>query len=88
MNLPDPAILMAENAEIDNPDVGKTSRKHDPSEPLGVGNATFMQVKAATFLVREEGFNAHPFAIPVAGFFDQLEVGDEIDRLGTIGTPP
>lgn len=72
MNLADPALLAPEHAEIDQPEIGETGGNHDACEPLGIDNATFVQLKAATFLVREKVFNFHAFAVPVTGFFDQV----------------
>lgn len=48
----------------------------------------FMQVEPAAFLIGEKGLDLEPFGIPVAGFFDQLEVGDQIDRFLVALPPP
>lgn len=48
----------------------------------------FVKVETTAFLVREKGFDAESFGIPVAGFFDQFQVGNQVDRLLIAFSPP
>jgi hypothetical protein len=53
-----------------------------------VGDVTFVQMEATAFLVGEEGFNPKSFAIPVTGFLRQGHIGDQVNRLLAVSTPP
>lgn len=48
----------------------------------------FMEVKPTTFLVREEGFDAKAFFVPIAGSIGQIEIGDQKDGFGIALFPP
>src|SRR3990172_7981338 len=47
-----------------------------------------VQVEATALLVGEESLDTKPFGVPIAGFFDQLQIGDQIDRLLVTRLPP
>jgi len=47
-----------------------------------------MQVEATALLVGEESFDTKAFGVPIAGFFGQFQIGDQIDRLLVTQLPP
>ena len=59
----------SQGAEENNPDVSQAGGKHQAGQAAGVRDMAFVQMKAAAFLVGEEGFNSEPFGIVVTGFW-------------------
>ncbi len=45
-------------------------------------------MESSTFLIREQGLNLEPLAVPTTGFFSQGQVRDEVDRLFAVSSPP
>src|SRR4249919_4302020 len=83
-----PAIGHAEYAQVDHPNVGETSGDQQACEALWVADMALVELKAATFLVGEEGFNAHAFFVVAACFFTQAKIGDQVKRLAMLLVPP
>ena len=76
------------DAEVNHPNISQTSSYHQSSQAVRVGQMAFVQMEAPTFLVREEGFNAEPFFVPVAGLLGQIQIGDQINWLFVTFPPP
>ena len=74
-----PIALCRYNTKIDHPVVGKAHRDHKASEPLGVGDVTFLKVESAAFLVGKQGLDLKPFCVESTRLFGGIEVGDKID---------
>src|SRR5450759_178154 len=83
-----PPLEMAEGTKVDHPDVGQAGGDQQPGQALRSADVALVQMKAATFLVGKEGFNTHALAIPAAGFFDQVQVGDQVNGLSLLLVPP
>lgn len=75
------------NAEVDDPQVRQASGDHQSCQALGVGQVTFMQIKASVFLVAEEGFDLEAFFVAVPGLIRQVKVGDKINRFRVAFVP-
>jgi hypothetical protein len=88
MNDTDPAIPLGNYAQVDDPDISQTSGNHETCQTLGVCDMALVQVEATAFLVGEESFDATATPIPIAGFFGQFQIGDQIDRLFVTSLPP
>jgi len=88
MDQGDIALLLGKSTQIDDPDVRQAGSNEDAGQACWVSNMTLVELEAATFLVREEGFNAHAFAIPVANLVGQSQIGDEKDRCWVGFVPP
>jgi hypothetical protein len=54
--------LGGQSAQVDDPQVRQAGRDEQPAEARGIGQMTEMQMKAAAFLVREQGFHINTFA--------------------------
>ena len=65
----------------------QTGSNHQAADAAGCSKMALVKIEASAFLIGEKGFNAKPFGIPVAGFFKQFQVGDQIERL-LIACPP
>ena len=63
MDNTDPALLLTECPQMNNPDVGQAGRYQQTREPHGVCQMRFMQGESPAFLVREKGFDPKPFRI-------------------------
>ena len=74
----DPIISLGNDAQVDNPDVGQASCNHQPSQTRWLRDVALMQVETAAFLIREQGFNAEPLFIPIAGLLRQFHVGNQV----------
>src|SRR5262245_56296317 len=59
-----PAILFSQPAQIHDPQVGQTRCQQQPRQPFWLREMAFVDLKAATFLIRKEGFNPESQAIP------------------------
>lgn len=49
---------------------------------------TFVQVEAATFLVSEKSLDMETKTVPIAGFLDTFQVGDQLERVKITFLPP
>ena len=61
----DPVFAQRLQTQMDDPHVRQTSRDHQRAEPFGIGQMALVQIKSATFLIREEGLDLVPFVMPV-----------------------
>ncbi len=84
----DPLLAQSGQTQVDDPPIGQASRDQQSAQALRIGQMTFMEVKTATFLIREEGFDAKAFFVPVAGFIRQGEIGDQKDGRCVALLPP
>jgi hypothetical protein len=57
MEDPYPSLFHAYRTQRDNPNIGSTRSNEQAREPLRIGKMRLMQMKASTFLVREQGFS-------------------------------
>src|ERR671916_49629 len=80
-----PPITLGAYAQVDDPEIGQTGGNQEPRQPLRIAYVALVQLKAPTFLVRKEGFNVKPVAIPGAGFVHQLQVADQVERVHVRG---
>ena len=55
-------------AQIDNPDISQASGNHQFCQALRISEMAFVQMKAAAFLIGEEGLNAETLLIPFCSF--------------------
>ncbi len=53
----EPAIAQRTNPEVHNPQIGQAGNDQQAGESLRVAEMALVEMKAATFLVGEEGFN-------------------------------
>ena len=83
----DPILKYGQRAQEDDPNVSQASRDHQAREPRRIRDVAFVEIEATAFLVGEEGLNSIPFAVPVTGFINQLQVRDEIYRLFVFRVP-
>lgn len=50
-------VADGETAQVHDPEIGQAGGDHQFAKPSCIGQVTFVQEKAATFLVGEIGFN-------------------------------
>ena len=74
--------------EIDDPEVSKTCGDHQPGKTLGIRKVALVQIESTALLVREEGFDLEAPAVKVAGLFCRAHVGDQMDGLLAVLSPP
>jgi hypothetical protein len=84
----DPVVSLGNHAQVNDPEVSQTGSKHQPGQAFRVREVALVQVEATAFLVGEEGFDAEALGVPVAGFFDQGHVGDQVEGLFVALFPP
>ena len=77
----DPVVSFGQRTQMNDPDVSQASGDHEPSQAPRVRDMALVQVEASAFLVGEEGFDAESLGVPVASFFHQFHIGDEVERL-------
>jgi hypothetical protein len=58
MNDLDPAIPLGNHTQVDDPDVGQTSRYHQASQACRIRDVALVQVEPTALLVREKGLNS------------------------------
>jgi len=78
----EPVMAQTTDAQIDDPEIGQARGNQQTTEACWIAQMARMQVKPATLLVREEGFNVRPFAIHVLCVVKISHIRHEIDRLG------
>ena len=61
-----PAVSDSDNSEIDDPDIGQTSRNHQTCQAHRIGQMALVQVEATALLIREERFDVEAFGIVIA----------------------
>jgi hypothetical protein len=83
-----PAVSFGYDTQINDPNVSQTSGYQQAGNPLWVKDMALLQMEATTFLVGEKGFNAKSFPVSVTSFFSQSHIGDQINRLFGVPTPP
>ena len=83
-----PAVGNAEYAQVDHPNVGKTSGDQQTRQAFRVAEMALVELKATTFLVGEESFNPHAFFIVTARFFHQAKIGYQVKWLTMLLVPP
>src|SRR5262245_20492523 len=76
-----PIILHCTHAQIDNPHIGQARRDQQSRHSLGIAEMTFLDVKPATFLVREEGFDMWAFLVQLYSLVQIAHSRDQIERL-------
>ena len=88
MNDRDPVVMLGLDTQKYDPDIGQTSSYQQTCHALWVRDMALMQMKAPAFLVREKGLNAKAFAVPIASFFSQLQIGNQENRFFITFSPP
>src|SRR5512135_1390451 len=83
-----PVVGVRDVAQVDHPQIGKAGREHQTRDALGLAQVTLVHLKPSAFLVRKEGFNAHPLAIELTGRLDTRQIANQIDRFGVTLLPP
>lgn len=82
-----PMVANGETAQVNDPEIGQAGGDHQVTQSGWIGEMTFVQEKAATFLVGEKGFDLEAFFVPVQGFMGQIKVGDQVQRVGVPAFP-
>ena len=88
MNNTNQVAFDGQDTKGNDPNVSETSGNHQSGEPFWITDVTFVQMKAATLLVGEEGFDAHPLAVETTGLCGQITVGNQVNRFLFALSPP
>src|SRR3990172_10486755 len=74
-----PVLSGCNKTEVNDPQIGQTSRNHQCAQTFRFRQMTFMEVKSAALLVGKEGFDLEAFFVPITGFATQFKVGHQKD---------
>lgn len=74
--------------QIDHPIVGQASRDQKMCESVGIREVGFVDMEALAFVVPEECLDSKTFAINLTRFLGRFDVGDRMDGLFTVLSPP
>ena len=82
------ALVNSKQTQAYHPDVGQTSSNQEPADTDGIGEMAFVDVKTATLLVREEGFDTETTFVEPASLTAVGQIGDQVDWFFVVGSPP
>ena len=75
-------------ALTDHPDISQASRNQHAAEPNRIGQVALVNIEAAAFLVREEGFDLKATPIKTTGLISIGHIGYQKDGLFVATAPP
>src|SRR6266508_3910530 len=82
-----PLIAHGTDAQIDDPQIRQAGSNQQPTEPGGVAEMAFMDLKAATFQVREKGLDMWAQFVQLQGQIEIRHIRDQIDRFLVLRLP-
>ena len=88
MNDGQPVVIVGHRAQANDPQIGQAGGDQQSTDLLRIAHMAAVDLKTPAFLVRKEGFDVHPFAVPLAGARTTGHVAYQINRLGRVRLPP
>src|SRR5689334_1814830 len=76
-----PLILYGTHTQIHQPEIRQATGDQQPTQPFGVAEMAFVDLKAATFQVREKGLDMWSQLVQLHSQIQIRQCGDQINRL-------